>query len=201
MIRIETMQGSLARRGFVDPVAAQQIIEPWPDEYEPLLDVIATSADPDLALMGVDRLSERVPGLLARLTAAPVLGRQLIMVLGGSNKLSHHLIAHPEHLELLETELVKIPAASLRRELLEATGADPESPAPIATDPAATSCALPTAARCFASPPAISARPSPSKSSTTSPTSCPIWPTPLSRQPCPSLGSSLAKTPCKPGWL
>src|SRR5687768_4321615 len=135
MIRIETMQGSLARRGFVNPVAAQRIIEPWPDEYEPLLDVIATSADPDLALLGVDRLSERVPGLLARLTAAPVLGRQLIMVLGGSNKLSHHLIAHPEHLELLETELVKIPAASLRRELLEATGADPELPAPIATDP------------------------------------------------------------------
>ena len=57
------------------------------------------------------------------------------MVLGGSSKLSHHLIAHPEHLELLENELVKVPAASLRRELLEATGADPESPLPIATDP------------------------------------------------------------------
>ena len=68
------------------------------------------------------------------MTAAPVLARQLIMVLGGSNKLSHHLIAHPEHLQLLETELVKVPAASLRRELLEATGADPESPTPIATD-------------------------------------------------------------------
>jgi [glutamine synthetase] adenylyltransferase / [glutamine synthetase]-adenylyl-L-tyrosine phosphorylase len=134
MIRIETIQGSLARRGFVDAVTAQRIIESWPDEYEPLLDLIATSADPDLALMGVDRLSERVPDLLARLTAAPVLGRQLIMVLGGSNRLSHHLIAHPEHLQLLETELVKMPAASLRRELLEATGAEPESPTPIATD-------------------------------------------------------------------
>ena len=99
-----------------------------------MLDLLAKSADPDLALTGVDRLSERVPDLLARLTAAPVLARQLIMVLGGSNKLSHHLIAHPEHLELLETELVKVPAASLRRELLEATGADPESPTPIATD-------------------------------------------------------------------
>ena len=134
MIRMGTIQGSLARRGFVDAVAAQRIIEPWPDEYQPLLDLIATSADPDLALVGVDRLSERVPDLLARLTAARVLGRQLIMVLGGSNKLSHHLIAHPEHLRLLETELVKVPAASLRRELLEATGADPESATPIATD-------------------------------------------------------------------
>ena len=57
------------------------------------------------------------------------------MVLGGSNKLSHHLIAHPEHLQLLVTEVAKVPAAALRCELLEATGADPESTTPIATDP------------------------------------------------------------------
>ena len=135
MIRIETIRGSLARRGFVDAVAAERVIENWADEHEPLLDLLAKSADPDLALLGLDRLSERVPDLLARLAAAPVLARQLSMVLGGSNKLSHHLIAHPEHLELLATELVKVPAASLRRELLEATGADPDSPTPIATDP------------------------------------------------------------------
>jgi [glutamine synthetase] adenylyltransferase / [glutamine synthetase]-adenylyl-L-tyrosine phosphorylase len=135
MIRIETMQGTLARRGFVDAVAAERIIGFWADEYEPLLDLLAKSADPDLALASLDRLCESLPDLLARLKAAPVLARQLIMVLGGSSKLSHHLIAHPEHLELLESELVKVSAASLRRELLEATGADPDSPLPIATDP------------------------------------------------------------------
>jgi glutamate-ammonia-ligase adenylyltransferase len=135
MIRIETMQGTLARRGFVDAVAAERIIDPWADEYEPLLDLLDKSADPDLALAGLDRLCDQVPHLLARLTAAPVLARQLTMLLGGSSKLSQHLIAHPEHLELLEDGLVKVPAASLRRELLEATGADPESPLPIATDP------------------------------------------------------------------
>jgi [glutamine synthetase] adenylyltransferase / [glutamine synthetase]-adenylyl-L-tyrosine phosphorylase len=135
MIRIETLQGTLARRGFVDAVTAERIIDHWADEYEPLLDLLAKSADPDLALAGLDRLCDRVPDLLARLNAAPVLAHQLIMVLGGSNKLSHHLIAHPEHLQLLETELVKVPADSLRRELLEATGADPDSPLPIATDP------------------------------------------------------------------
>ena len=129
------MRGTLARRGFVDAVAAERIIDPWADEYEPLLDLLAKSADPDLALAGLDRLSEQVPDLLTQLTAAPVLARQLTMLLGGSSKLSHHLIAHPEHLELLEDELTKVPAASLRRELLEATGADPESPLPIATDP------------------------------------------------------------------
>ena len=77
MIRIETIRGSLARRGFVDAVAAERVIEHWADEHEPLLDLLAKSADPDLALLGLDRLSERVPDLLARLTAAPVLARQL----------------------------------------------------------------------------------------------------------------------------
>ena len=134
MIRIETTQGTLARRGFVDAEAAARVIEHWDDEHEPLLDVLAQSADPDQALAELDRLCERVPGLLSRLTAAPILARQLIMVLGASNRLAHHLIAHPEHIELLEKELVKIPAASLRQELLVATGADPESAVPIATD-------------------------------------------------------------------
>src|SRR5215216_1182455 len=134
MIRIETLQGTLARRGFVDAVAAERVIDHWADEHALLLDLLAKSADPDLALMSLDRLSERVPDLLARLTSEPVLARQLIMVLGGSNKLTQHLIAHPEHIDLLESELVKAPAAGLRQELLEATGADPESPVPIATE-------------------------------------------------------------------
>src|SRR4029450_12279306 len=115
MIRIETMQGTLARRGFVDAVTAERIIDHWADEHEPLLDLLAKSADPDLALAGLDRLRDRVPDLLDRMTAAPVLARQLVMVLGGSSKLSLHLIAHPDHLRLLETELVKVPGASLRR--------------------------------------------------------------------------------------
>jgi [glutamine synthetase] adenylyltransferase / [glutamine synthetase]-adenylyl-L-tyrosine phosphorylase len=72
---------------------------------------------------------------MSRLAAAPVLARQLIMVLGGSNRLAHHLIAHPEHIDLLEGELAQLSAAALRRELLEAAGADSESPIPIATDP------------------------------------------------------------------
>jgi [glutamine synthetase] adenylyltransferase / [glutamine synthetase]-adenylyl-L-tyrosine phosphorylase len=134
MIRIETTQGTLARRGFVDAEAAVRVIDHWADEHEPLLDVLAQSADPDHALASLDRLCERVPDLLSRLSATPILARQLIMVLGASSRLAQHLIAHPEHIELLQSELVKVPAAALRRELLEATGADPESPVPIATE-------------------------------------------------------------------
>jgi glutamate-ammonia-ligase adenylyltransferase len=135
MVRIETTQGTLARRGFVDAQAAERLIDQWDEEHAPLLELVAQSADPDHALVGLDRLCDRVPGLLSRLTAAPILARQLIMVLGASNKLSHHLIAHPEHIDLLQDELVKVSAASLRQELLEATGADPTAPVPIATDP------------------------------------------------------------------
>ena len=135
MIRIETTQGTLARRGFVDAEAAERVIDRWDDEYEPLLDVLAQCADPDHALTSLDRLCERVPGLLSRLIATPVLARQLIMVLGASSKLTLHLLAYPEHIELLTDRLVKMPATALRRELLEATGADPESTTPIATDP------------------------------------------------------------------
>ena len=134
MIRIETTQGTLARRGFVDAEAAERVIDHWGDECEPLLDLLAQCADPDRALVGLDRLCDQVPGLLSRLAATPVLARQLIMVLGTSNRLTHHLIAHPQHIDLLENELVKVPAATLRRELLEATGADPDSLTPIATD-------------------------------------------------------------------
>ena len=135
MIRIETTRGTLARRGFIDAEAAARVIDHWEDEHELLLDVLAQSADPDHALMALDRLCDRVPGLMSRLAAAPVLARQLIMVLGGSNRLAHHLIAHPEHIDLLEGELAQLSAAALRRELLEAAGADSESPIPIATDP------------------------------------------------------------------
>jgi len=135
MIRIETTRGTLARRGFVDAEAAARVIDHWEDEHELLLDVLAQSADPDHALMALDRLCDRVPGLMSRLAAAPVLARQLIMVLGGSNRLAHHLIAHPKHIDLLEGELAQLSAAALRRELLEAAGADSESPIPIATDP------------------------------------------------------------------
>jgi [glutamine synthetase] adenylyltransferase / [glutamine synthetase]-adenylyl-L-tyrosine phosphorylase len=135
MIRIETTRGTLARRGFVDAEAAERVIEHWDDEHEPLLDVLAQCADPDHALASVDRLCERIPDLLSRLVASPVLARQLIMVLGASNNLTLHLLAHPEYIELLTEELDKVSAEALRRELLEATGADPESARPVATDP------------------------------------------------------------------
>ena len=67
-----------------------------------------------------------MPGLLSRLIATPVLARQLIMVLGASNKLTLHLVAYPEHIELLTDRLVKVPATALRRELLRRPALTPD---------------------------------------------------------------------------
>ena len=118
MIRIETAQGTLARRGFIDPETAERIIARWDTELEVLVDILASSADPDLALSSLSRLEEGAGGLLRRLAATPALARRLIMVLGASAALGRHLITHPEQVELLAGELARRPAAELRAELL-----------------------------------------------------------------------------------
>jgi len=134
VVRIQTTWGNLARRGFVDTRTAERILARWDLDgaEEELVDLIAQAADPDLALSGLDRLAEKVPDLQRRLVAFPVLARQLIAVLGGSSRLSQHLLAHPVHLELLEAELTRTPAARLRRDLLTAVAADPEAAVPVA---------------------------------------------------------------------
>jgi [glutamine synthetase] adenylyltransferase / [glutamine synthetase]-adenylyl-L-tyrosine phosphorylase len=135
VVRIQTTWGNLARRGFVDTTAAERILERWQldgDDAEQLVEMVTRTADPDLALNGLDRLAENVPGLWARLSVSPLLARQLFMVLGGSSRLSQHLLAHPEHLALLDGELARASASQLRRDLLAAVAADPEAAIPVA---------------------------------------------------------------------
>jgi [glutamine synthetase] adenylyltransferase / [glutamine synthetase]-adenylyl-L-tyrosine phosphorylase len=133
VIRIATAQGTLARRGFVDAAAAERIITDWDAELEVLLDLVAHSADPDLALAGLSRLSEVRPDLLNRLASAPRWARQLIMVLGASASLGQHLIAHPEQVDVLNAELSRTPPERLSAELLTAVGAKQDE-MPVATD-------------------------------------------------------------------
>ncbi len=135
MTRLQTTQGTLARRGFLDASTAERTVCEWDAAYEPLLDLLAESADPDLALAGLDRLRSRSSDLLSRLTDRPAMARQLILVLGTSAALAQHLAAHPEHLDLLESPLRRMTAAELRAELLMAVGADPTSLLPVGTDP------------------------------------------------------------------
>ncbi len=133
MIRIETAEGALARRGFVDVASGMGIIAGWKPELEVLVDLAAQAADPDLALSSLNRLSEVAPGLLDRLAGSPAFASQLIRVLGASMSLGQHVIAHSEQADVLDTVLSRTPAEQLRRELLGAVGAEPDD-APVATD-------------------------------------------------------------------
>src|SRR5215213_7593218 len=133
VIRIATAQGTLARRGFVDAVAAERIITDWDAELEVLVSLAGQAADPDVALAGLSRLSEVSPHLLGHLAAAPRWARHLIMVLGASASLGQHLIAHPEHVDVLNANLSRTPPDQLCAELLTAVGAEHDS-TPVATD-------------------------------------------------------------------
>jgi glutamate-ammonia-ligase adenylyltransferase len=133
---LQITQGTLARRGFTDSAVAQRIVGDWASSAEPLLDLITASADPDQALLGFDRLTDRVPDLQSQMLAAPDLARQVVLVLGGSSALQQHLLAHPEHLQLLACTVTRSSAAELRTELLTAVGADPDADDPVAADDA-----------------------------------------------------------------
>jgi glutamate-ammonia-ligase adenylyltransferase len=132
--RLQTTQGLLARRGFTDSAAAERIVREWDESGEDILDLVSQAADPDLALAGLDRLGDVRAGLLDRLVLVPTLARQLVMVLGASASLTQHLVAHPDHLDLLEAELFRTPAAELRAELLRSVGAEADTESPVATD-------------------------------------------------------------------
>ncbi|QGN35546.1 bifunctional [glutamine synthetase] adenylyltransferase/[glutamine synthetase]-adenylyl-L-tyrosine phosphorylase [Microlunatus sp. Gsoil 973] len=125
-------QGTLARRGFTDSATAHRRLADWDHSYEPLLDLIAASADPDQALLGLDRLTDHLPELLDRLLSDQNLARQTVLVLGGSAALLQHLLAHPDHLDHLAEPARRRTAVELRAELLQAVGADPAAEAPVA---------------------------------------------------------------------
>ena len=134
MSRLQTTQGTLARRGFADSATAVRIVSDWDEVCEDILSLLSVAADPDLALQGLDRLADVRPGLLMHLCELPVLARQLLLTLGASASLAQHLVAHPEQIDLLQSPLVRQPAAALRSELLTAVGADPTDAVPVADE-------------------------------------------------------------------
>ncbi|WP_370151154.1 bifunctional [glutamine synthetase] adenylyltransferase/[glutamine synthetase]-adenylyl-L-tyrosine phosphorylase [Streptacidiphilus sp. EB129] len=94
----------LARRGFTDPDAAvRRLAAPALAEHAAdtvLLDALAATADPDLALQGLSRLAEACDPadrrlLLDTVTSAKPLRDRLLAVLGASAALGDHLARHP----------------------------------------------------------------------------------------------------------
>ncbi|MVA77395.1 bifunctional [glutamine synthetase] adenylyltransferase/[glutamine synthetase]-adenylyl-L-tyrosine phosphorylase [Auraticoccus sp. F435] len=116
MTWLDTGVTALLRRGLTDLEGARAALADWPEEAAPVLDAVAATADPDLALAGVRHLRQHVPGLLQRLLDEPVLRRQLLAVLACSEALAQHLDRHPELVEEL-AQPARLPA---REEMLQA---------------------------------------------------------------------------------
>jgi [glutamine synthetase] adenylyltransferase / [glutamine synthetase]-adenylyl-L-tyrosine phosphorylase len=134
----------LARLGFHDGAAAERLLGspalglplPAPGADTEVLAALGDAADPDLALAGLVRLAEAAQDqeLLTRLQHSPFFRRRLIAVLGTSAALAGHLARHPEDWHLLAREGgdTQHSAAAVRAHLLEAVGADPAAPQPVA---------------------------------------------------------------------
>ncbi|HEY2221669.1 bifunctional [glutamine synthetase] adenylyltransferase/[glutamine synthetase]-adenylyl-L-tyrosine phosphorylase [Actinomycetospora sp.] len=108
---------------------------------------LARAADPDLALVAVERLREALDEdawaeLDRELRTDQGLRGRLFGVLGGSTALGEHLVTQPERWRMLRTvaapgrvfDASRLPTADDRRRThLDAIGAKPDDPAPVAT--------------------------------------------------------------------
>jgi len=135
--RGESVRTRLLRVGFEDSVQAADELSRLGDGAEPLVALLAGTADPDQALAGLVRLAERSEsGLVSQLAEDEGTAMRLLSVLGASQALTDHLCRHPEQWrELADPFLGSTrPAAyAVRDALLRAVGADPGHDNPTAT--------------------------------------------------------------------
>ncbi|MEO6205213.1 MAG: bifunctional [glutamine synthetase] adenylyltransferase/[glutamine synthetase]-adenylyl-L-tyrosine phosphorylase, partial [Mycobacteriales bacterium] len=141
-----TTWSRLVRLGFVEPRAAEGVLVElglWRDGavLDPAADEVvrelADVTDPDLAVAALGRLvaAEAQPvgasPLLAAIREGAGLRRRLLAVLGTSDALGDHLVAHPADWRvLLDDNLAAVRPSRLGLEwqLLDAVGAPPRSP-------------------------------------------------------------------------
>ncbi len=154
--------GLLVRLGFRDRVAAEQALtrlgvwadgRPRDEASAALVTDAADAADPDLALSSLAGLVDVVPdaeGLRAALLERTGLRRRLFGVLGASIALGEHLIAHPDHWQVLlddERATTRASGADLQAELLAAVQAPVGSGPPTGTAGARAGLTGPEAVR------------------------------------------------------
>ena len=143
--RPSTTKGHLIRLGFQDPEQSLDNLVVIAEAAEPLLALLARTADPDLALAWLVRLVEaagqqkgQAEGelLLRALVDDEGTAMRLLSVLGASEALAEHLCRHPEHWrELTDPTMGSTrPAAyAVREDLLRAVGAEPGEDQPTAS--------------------------------------------------------------------
>jgi glutamate-ammonia-ligase adenylyltransferase len=126
----------LARLGFSDVGRAAGALSRLGPDADELVGELAGTADPALALAGLERLAEAqasAGALFATLRREPGLRSRLLAILGASAALGDFLARHPDAWQLLgdDDAMASRPTAyGLRRTLLAAVGADPDDPLP-----------------------------------------------------------------------
>ncbi|MHA7134233.1 bifunctional [glutamine synthetase] adenylyltransferase/[glutamine synthetase]-adenylyl-L-tyrosine phosphorylase [Oerskovia turbata] len=183
--RRTTVTSRLRRLGFVDVTRSvallvdQDLVGVLGTVSEDLLAALGATADPDLALLQLVRLSAAVtgdaelcetargvltpapaaspaqgdaqarPGLTgephhstpagAAASPTPSARDRLLAVLGASGALGDDLVSRPALLHVVADPApgTAVPAQDVRAELLDAVGADPDAPQPVAVPPAA----------------------------------------------------------------
>nr|WP_194918635.1 bifunctional [glutamine synthetase] adenylyltransferase/[glutamine synthetase]-adenylyl-L-tyrosine phosphorylase [Catenulispora rubra] len=135
----ESARSRLVRLGFADPESALRTLDEAPLgelRGDPLfLEALGRTADPDQALAATGRLlaaSGDADTLAATLAAAKPFQDRLLGVLGVSVALGEHLERHPDAWHGLVEFDVEDLAPAFRRLMLEAVGADPDAPDPVA---------------------------------------------------------------------
>ncbi len=112
--------------GFSSATRVRQSLERHP-ELAPYLPNTFDTADPDLALLQLERLVETATlEILSTLTKVEI--RRLCCLLAGSRALGDYLVAHPELVVGISLE-----KTSIREVMLRAVGADPQAEILLAT--------------------------------------------------------------------
>ena len=130
--------GNLVRSGFQDSDRAGEQLRSLGEAAEPLVSLLARTADPDLALETLIRLHTAAPDadvLLSTVAEDEGTAMRLLSVLGLSAALGEHLVRHPEHWrELTDPTLgsTRPPAYAVRAGLRRRGRRDPAATAPVA---------------------------------------------------------------------
>ena len=136
--RVSTAVGTLARLGFEDADASVHALDRLGETGHRVVEAIAATADPDQAVGYLADLADAVEdrdALLSALVHDSDFADRLLAVLGASGALGDHLLRHPDQWHELtdpDLESTRPTAFALRSELLEAVGADPAAPSPVA---------------------------------------------------------------------
>lgn len=139
-----TAWGALARGGFVDPEKAQRNLATLlasahfgDADVDEIAEQLGASADPDRALMQFERLvSVASQAQCAALVSDEAFRGRVFDVLGASEALGDFLVRDPSALSVLTDAEVLSQAPSAkdaRASLLQAVGAVPDAPEPVAT--------------------------------------------------------------------